>query len=488
MLPDSELMGDFTDKYNAFPKEILLYAKIIPGLEEIWQKAGHPVEFGPKLYFSSESPKVLIVMDDLKAKGYRMIPRQEGLSLEQGKVLLTKLAKFHSASNLEFDLKNIAEELLKKKSQNLLSYDVYPAAGKGNNFSSVIHRIEIKFLDKDSGIVTEKFIIKILPSGDRGKFMEKHNIFYREIHVYDSILPQVSSLLSQIGCTTKLAPECITVLSNPCTLVLEDLCNSNYKMLNRREGLNLEQSMDVLENIAKFHAASVKISEINPKSMEMLFENSISECINSFCIFYKTGLASLKELIEQWEGFEEIAEKLENLQERIIEKIFENYMKKSTFCVLNHNDLWTNNVMFKYDSSGKLINSAIIDYQFVYWGSPAIDLNFFLYTSIEEGVRKAHWNHLIHHYHKILSKTLKDLKATTIVPKVTEIHAEVIQRGVQGILACLLKAAVIIAPVESVDFGLILSEREEGASYRRQLFSNPKYVEFIKPLICEAGE
>ncbi|XP_055691184.1 uncharacterized protein LOC129794457 [Lutzomyia longipalpis] len=114
MLPDTEIMGDLTDKFNAFPKEILLYAKIIPALEEIWMKAGYPVEFGPKMYFTAENPKSVIVMDDLKALGYKMVPRQMGLSLEEGKTVLAKLAKFHAASVIYYDQNGLNYDLLKE--------------------------------------------------------------------------------------------------------------------------------------------------------------------------------------------------------------------------------------------------------------------------------------------------------------------------------------------------------------------------------------
>uniref|UniRef100_A0A1L8DYK7 Putative ecdysteroid kinase n=1 Tax=Nyssomyia neivai TaxID=330878 RepID=A0A1L8DYK7_9DIPT len=374
---------------------------------------------------------------------------------------------------------------MRKNCKDVISCDFYPAAGKGSNFSSIIHRIVIKYVDNESRIQQTKLIVKILPLGDRGKFMEKHNIFNREIYVYEKILPQISAQLMQIGCTTKIAPTCIAVLTEPCALVLEDLCNSNYKMLNRREGLNLEQTMHVLTNIAKFHAASVKIYEINPKLMENLFKNSISECINSFCIFYSLGMVCLRQLVEKWAGFEEIAKKLQILQDKIVEKVFENFGRKCTFNVLNHNDLWTNNVMFKYNAQEQLINSAIIDFQFVYWGSPAFDLNFFLYTSVEDCVRKANWNFFVHHYHRILIRTLKKLKTSSKLPIVTDIHEDITQNGIHAIVACLLKAAVVVAPPDFIDIGLILSDTNEGSSYRQQLFSNPKYIEFIKPLLLE---
>ncbi|XP_059620939.1 uncharacterized protein LOC132264677 [Phlebotomus argentipes] len=103
VLPDSGPIEEIIEKYNAFPKEIKIYSEIIPALEEIWQRAGHSVQFGPKCWFTSETPRSVIVMDDLKAIGYGMLPRQKGLTIEETKTLLTKLAKFHSASVIHYD-------------------------------------------------------------------------------------------------------------------------------------------------------------------------------------------------------------------------------------------------------------------------------------------------------------------------------------------------------------------------------------------------
>lgn len=94
---------EIIEQYNAFPKEIKVYSELIPAFEEIWEKAGYPVQFGPRCLFTSENPNSVIVMDDLKANGYKMLNRQKGLTLDETKILIAKIAKFHTASVIHYD-------------------------------------------------------------------------------------------------------------------------------------------------------------------------------------------------------------------------------------------------------------------------------------------------------------------------------------------------------------------------------------------------
>ncbi|GAB0088770.1 LOC111604862 [Sergentomyia squamirostris] len=102
-IPDAGALGEIVEQFNAFPKESEMYSKIIPGLEEIWLRVGHSVQFGPKCWYSSNDPVPVIIMDDLKADDYKMLPRKEGVGLTESKACISKLAKFHAASLIYYD-------------------------------------------------------------------------------------------------------------------------------------------------------------------------------------------------------------------------------------------------------------------------------------------------------------------------------------------------------------------------------------------------
>lgn len=90
-------------EYSVFPRERFVYENILDSFEKIWlERDGEVVQFGPKSIKFETDPYEIIILDDLKANGYEMLNRKEGLNKEQSKLLLAKLAKFHAASTIRY--------------------------------------------------------------------------------------------------------------------------------------------------------------------------------------------------------------------------------------------------------------------------------------------------------------------------------------------------------------------------------------------------
>ena len=88
------------EAFRAFPKEILAYQEYVPQFERLWSKyAGEEVSFGAKCHFAANGePMVVIVMDDLRALGYAVRDRKQGLNGREMRMVLEKAAKFHACS------------------------------------------------------------------------------------------------------------------------------------------------------------------------------------------------------------------------------------------------------------------------------------------------------------------------------------------------------------------------------------------------------
>lgn len=90
-------------EFSVFPRERFVYEDVLSSLEKIWlDRAGETVLFGPRSFKFETDPYEIMVLDDLKAGGFQMLDRKVGLNMQQTKILLARLAKFHAASAIRY--------------------------------------------------------------------------------------------------------------------------------------------------------------------------------------------------------------------------------------------------------------------------------------------------------------------------------------------------------------------------------------------------
>lgn len=79
---------------------------------------------------------------------------------------------------------------------------------------------------------------------------------------------------------------------------------------------------------------------------------------------------------------------------------------REPYATICHNDFWVNNAMVKYENN-RPVGAKIIDFQILDYSSPAKDLVFFIYSSIQMPFVTDNFDELVKLYHTKLVNILK---------------------------------------------------------------------------------
>lgn len=361
---------------------------------------------------------------------------------------------------------------------------------RGKGFASEMHRATFNMTKNGE---TSKFsvIIKDHPKGFMGAIAVKSKLFKREILAYTEILPHIEALLSSLGDNTKIAPACYYTTTSPEPfLILEDMSLTGFENSEQGRLLNLDYVLPTIEKLAKLHACSAVIAADKPQLMEFFEEAPISKNPDrkEFLAFFPVNLRTVAAETAHWKGYEEITEKMYLLSENIIQnavQMFESHI--DNFRVFTLSDLWINNLMFHINNETKEPDDVVmLDYQLSYYGSPAIDLNYFLYGSVNENVRKVHFKYIVREYHRIFKETLEKLNYKGYIPTLKDLNIDLIKNSLQGVIAatCLTPIIFMESP-NNHDEECLFIRSEEGDELRRRNAENPKYRTFLQRTVKE---
>lgn len=133
-----------------------------------------------------------------------------------------------------------------------------------------------------------------------------------------------------------------------------------------------------------------------------------------------------------WPGYEIIAEKIEALKPKFLEKGLKSTSPNKPgegYNVLNHGDFHAKNLMFKKDEQNNINEVLLIDFQLCNWASPALDIIYALYMVASTETRKNHREEIISYYYDQFVLTLKDIALLTNIPTLLDLQAELLNHG-----------------------------------------------------------
>lgn len=133
---------------------------------------------------------------------------------------------------------------------------ILPATGKNENYLSVVYRCKINVELLDSG---ERMFVDVVMKAMLSNIPEikEWSVFPREILLYENVIASFEKIWLDANETVEFGPKFIKAATEPYEIIiLDDLKAGGYEMMNRKVGLDFEQTKLVILLLAKFHAAS----------------------------------------------------------------------------------------------------------------------------------------------------------------------------------------------------------------------------------------
>ncbi|XP_051158161.1 uncharacterized protein LOC127279683 [Leptopilina boulardi] len=309
---------------------------------------------------------------------------------------------------LEIEIKCFAKE------KNILNPKFYfsNASKDGDNFLGCLYRVRIE--SEENGETTEmNLIFKCLPiSGEMRHLLRTENLFLSEITFYELRFPMFVKLLEKYEMTMTEVPRYYGCRNSPGNkiIIMEDLNSKGY-MMKESKLLDYSHATMAIRLLGKFHACSFALRDKRPEEFEHLrkIEEPLfpapEQLSDHFDALVDVALESIKDEDEYYK------ESVRALKKNITQLINDacDGRNSEPYATLNHGDMWTNNMLFKYNENHEPVDIRLLDYQLCRYGSPSLDLMYMLMTCCTPEMRRKHCSQLLNDYYDSLSNCLKKM-------------------------------------------------------------------------------
>ncbi|XP_020811638.1 uncharacterized protein LOC110186707 [Drosophila serrata] len=366
----------------------------------------------------------------------------------------------------------------KNNSLQLEELEIKPAIPNGENYASVMTRINVVYSTNESKKKkATNFLVKTtFASKDPAAHVLMHyGIYTREMDMYEKILPELSVIVKEeLKDSRRLFAGTVNVDRERDSIIFEDLSLEYYKVACRLKKLDLEHTHLVLEKLANFHAAGAVLAERQPGIFAENFDRGF---YNKHTRGYEPIMRNLLEALSRsLELQPDLKQRYQAKIDRLVDRVMD-YGEQSTtinpgdFVTLTHGDIWTTNVMFQYDAEGRPSNAIFIDFQFTVWNSPAIDLHYFFSTSIHENLRLERQSELVQFYFYKLVDALKKVKYSGRIPSLFEFQRQFRTKAFYAVFSSLIfEPTMVYNGKEEASMEQIISKSEKGMRFKDDVY------------------
>ncbi|XP_071533300.1 uncharacterized kinase-like protein D1044.1 isoform X2 [Panulirus ornatus] len=240
--------------------------------------------------------------------------------------------------------------------------------------------------------------------------------FIKEGTCFSEILPAIKKVMNKLGGPEIQVPKVYycSYEKGKEVLLLEDLRAQNFKMFDRKRGMDAPHARLVFRELGKLHAASLLLERTLPnhdiaKTWNIFKNPWMDDEYAKRAVQDITGsqLEGAAAIIEKVPNYEHVAPWIRENKDNAIYTFVENHANTHPNMVFIHGDCWTNNILFRYNDAGDPVEVMLVDLQVMRKSAPAVDLNYFLYTSFNGPERKLNLEEFLKTYYTSFSSVLE---------------------------------------------------------------------------------
>ncbi|XP_017776636.1 PREDICTED: uncharacterized protein LOC108562731 [Nicrophorus vespilloides] len=263
------------------------------------------------------------------------------------------------------------------------------------------------------------FIKCLLPS-DGDDFQSMEEIYFgNEVVFYGEIMRDFLRVENEVdGLERRLTsvPKCLDVGNGSVPfIVMDNLVSRGYKGLDVKRPLSVECVRLVLQQLGRFHAMSFALKHRRPEAFRRA-TNKLRETVFASSMFPTYGKLflhaihdALKLAKQSLPSDSVYVSKLALFTLNIFD-LMSDLALANPYSVITHGDLWSNNILCKYDEeTGFPEDAAFVDFQGCRHASPIHDLMFIMLLAIDKSTRDEFREDLLKCYYSALSEKLEDL-------------------------------------------------------------------------------
>jgi len=323
-------------------------------------------------------------------------------------------------------VKNLETLLAQTYGSDFQIYDLEwkPLTDPGENFGSLILAININ-AEQNNKERTLHLVVKLPPRSEYLLEMFDSTVtFKKELEFYSIIAPEFLKLQNENGIPQEdlsiimpnflggrlglKNPQCF---DNQAAIVLENLKYLDYTTKDRIIGLDRIHMYFAIGHLAKLHAMMIALKLQKPeffkKDVLPLIQYTMTKSTKD-CV-----VTMIKKAQGDYKCIKEAEPFLDKIEKTIEYGLHNVVVPQEPWTTYVHNDFWVNNMLFKYDKSGKPINMKIVDFQLSIYEYGVNDLIFFLISSSRKDVLDNHLDDMIDLYYDSFIQCLKSLNVDT---------------------------------------------------------------------------